>query len=255
MTMTAPFATALLGWKSSGKNKLHWPLVPNFADVDSAESLRIAAGVLDRLRVARDVASAVPKDPGGPLEEAVCDHLAQGLFRGQPDRGWWVTRGSVITRFDQYAHLSGVDALVRANPELRITVGTDYLIKPDVTVALRGVRTASGLPHLHAAVSCKWTIRSDRVQNIRHECLQMIRHRRGRQPHLVTVTAEPLPSRLASIARGTGEVDAVYHVAYDAMAASVADLANPEQAEAWREVVGQRRVLNYDVLLRTLISW
>ena len=66
--------------------------------------------------------------------------------------------------------------------------------------------------------------------NIRHECLQMIRHRRGRQPHLVTVTAEPLPSRLASIARGTGEVDAVYHIAYDAMAASVDANANPEQA-------------------------
>ena len=65
-----------------------------------------------------------------------------------------MTRGSVITRFDQYAHLSQMDALVRANPELRITVGTDYLIKPDVTVALRGVRTASGLPHLHAAISC-----------------------------------------------------------------------------------------------------
>ena len=31
----------------------------------------------------------------------------------------------MITRFDQYAHLREVDALVRANPELRITVGTD----------------------------------------------------------------------------------------------------------------------------------
>ena len=253
--MPMPFATALLGWKQSGKNKLHWPLVPNFADVDNAESLRIAAGVLDQLAVARDCVSEVPKDPGGPLEAAVCDHLAQALFRREPERGWSVTRGSVITRFDQYAHLSQVDALVRANPELRITVGTDYLIKPDVTVALRGVRTASGLPHLHAAISCKWTIRSDRVQNIRHECLQMIRHRRGRQPHLVTVTAEPLPSRLASIARGTGEVDAVYHVAYEAMAASVARHANTEQADAWREVVGQRRVLDYDLLLGTLASW
>ena len=48
-----------------------------------------------------------------------------------------------------------------------------------------------------------------------------VRHRRGRQPHLVTVTAEPLPTRLASIARGTGEVDAVYHIAFDALAASV----------------------------------
>jgi NgoMIV restriction enzyme len=123
------------------------------------------------------------------------------------------------------------------------------------TVGLGGVETASGLPPLHAAISCKWTIRSDRVQNIRHECLQMIRHRRGRQPHLVTVTAEPLPSRLASIARGTGEVDAVYHIAYDAMAASAAANANPEQAEAWREVTGQRRVLSYEFLTATLAAW
>ena len=38
--------------------------------------------------------------------------------------------GTVITRFDQYAHLSEVHALVRANPGLRITIGTDYLIRP-----------------------------------------------------------------------------------------------------------------------------
>ncbi|MDQ2876898.1 MAG: hypothetical protein M3Y33_19685 [Actinomycetota bacterium] len=127
--MAAPFATALLGWKPSGKNKLGWPLVPSFADVDSAESLRIAAGVLDQLAVERAEASAVPKDPGAPLEDAVSDHLGPALYRRQPERGWAVTRGSVITRFDQYAHLREVDALVRASPELRITVGTDYLIK------------------------------------------------------------------------------------------------------------------------------
>ena len=186
--MSAPFATVLLGWKPSSKNKLAWPLVPNFADVDNAESIRIAAGVLDVLAVDRAVNPAVPQAPGGPLEQAVCDHLGEELARRHPDREWLVGRGTVITGFDQYAHLSKVDALVRANPELRITVGMDYLIRPDVTVGLGGVETASGLPPLHAAISCKWTIRSDRVQNIRHECLQMIRHRRGRQPHLVTVT-------------------------------------------------------------------
>jgi NgoMIV restriction enzyme len=253
--VTAPFANALLGWKASHKNKLSWALVPNFADVDNAESMRIAAGVLDQLSVRRDLDPAVPKDPGGPLEQAVCDHLAEDLARLHVDRAWLVSRGAVITGFDQYAHLREVHALVRANPELRITIGMDYLIRPDVTVGLGNVPTASGLPPLHAAISCKWTIRSDRVQNIRHECLQMIRHRRGRQPHLVTVTAEPLPSRLASIARGTGEVDAVYHVAYDAMAASVAGNANPEQADAWREVTGQRRVLSYELLTATLASW
>jgi hypothetical protein len=253
--VTASFARALLGWKSSAKNKLGWSLVPNFADVDNAESMRIGAGILDELAVTRDEVSDVPKDPGGPLEQEVRDDLASTLPGLHPDRGWLVARGVIITKFDQYAHLSQVDELVRANPELRITIGTDYLIKPDVTVALGNLSTSSGLPPLHAAISCKWTIRSDRVQNIRHECLQMIRHRRGRQPHLVTVTAEPLPSRLASIARGTGEVDAVYHVAYDAMEVSVARNANADQQDAWREVVGQRRLLSYELLASTLASW
>ena len=252
--MNAPFATALAGWKASVKNRLGWTLVPNAADVDSAESMRIAAGVLDALGVSRDVTSAVPKDPGGPLEQAVCDHLRGVLPGYRTGRDWLIGRSKLITGFDQYAHLKEVDALVRASPQLRISLGMDYLIKPDVTVGLAGVRTGSGLPPLHAAISCKWTIRSDRVQNIRHECLQMIRHRRGRQPHLVTVTAEPLPSRLASIARGTGEVDAVYHIAYDAMDASVAEHANAEQRDAWREVTRQRRVLSYEALAETLAS-
>ena len=252
--MTAPFACSLLGWKPSTKNKLGWALAPNFADVDNAESMRICAGVLDELGVPGNEVSDVPEAPGGPLERAVRDHLRDALPRLHRDVWWDVSRGAVITQFDQYAHLSEVDELVRANPQLRITIGTDYLIKPDVTVSLWNVATASGLPPLHAAISCKWTIRSDRVQNIRHECLQMIRHRRGRQPHLVTVTAEPLPTRLASIARGTGEVDAVYHVAYDALAASVAATANAEQQEAWREVTGQRRLLSYELLVTTLAS-
>jgi hypothetical protein len=66
----------------SGKNKLGWPLVPNFADVDNAEWIQIAAGVLDVLGVARSVASDVPKDPGGPLEQAVSDHLRAAIRSG-----------------------------------------------------------------------------------------------------------------------------------------------------------------------------
>jgi hypothetical protein len=80
-----------------------------------------------------------------------------------------------------------------------------------------------GGPFLHAAVSCKWTIRSDRVQNIRHEANLLLRHRRGRAPHIVAVTAEPLPSRLASIAMGTGELDCVYHLVLDELREAVAE--------------------------------
>jgi len=151
--MNAPFATALAGWKASGKNRLGWTLVPNAADVDSAESMRIAAGVLDALGVSRDVTSAVPKDPGGPLEQAVCDHLREVLPGYRTGRDWLIGRSKLITGFDQYAHLKEVDALVRASPQLRISLGMDYLIKPDVTVGLAGVRTGSGLPPLHAASS------------------------------------------------------------------------------------------------------
>ena len=32
-------------------------------------------------------------------------------------------------------------------------------------------------------------------------------------PHIVVVTAEPLPSRIASLALGTGDIDCVYHFA------------------------------------------
>lgn len=55
-------------------------------------------------------------------------------------------------------------------------------------------------------------MRSDRAQNSRTEALNMIRNRKGALPHIVVVTAEPLSSRIASIALGTGDIDCVYHV-------------------------------------------
>lgn len=40
-----------------------------------------------------------------------------------------------------------------------------------------------------------------------------MRNRKGHLPHVMVVTAEPTPSRLASIALGTGDIDCVYHFA------------------------------------------
>jgi hypothetical protein len=252
--VTSPFATELLGWKRGRKNFNASGLVPNCADTDSGMSVRLAAGMLDALGVDNTVASAVPADPGGPLEDRVRDFLATSLPALDGDRHWQVARGRVIWEFAQYRHLHQIDRALQQSPALRVTIGTDYLIKPDVTVGLV-VPLLGSLPVLHAAVSCKWTIRSDRVQNVRHEFNQMIRHRRGRQPHLVAVTAEPLPSRLASIARGTGEVDAVYHVAFDALADSVGRHANAEQRAAWEECVSQDRLLSFDRLADALVLW
>lgn len=68
-------------------------------------------------------------------------------------------------------------------------------------------------PVLIASISAKLTMRSDRAQNSRTEALNMIRNRKGHLPHIVVVTAEPLPGRIASIALGTGDIDCVYHIA------------------------------------------
>ena len=138
--------------------------------------------------------------------------------------------------FAQYEHLAYLSELVAQNKQLSTVIGTDYLVAPDViiyrdlcedaqinangicvdeTVAtMADLRKSNGgKPILHASVSAKWTMRSDRAQNSRTEALNLIRNRKGHLPHIVVVTGEPLPSRLASLALGTGDLDCVYHFA------------------------------------------
>ena len=84
----------------------------------------------------------------------------------------------------------------------------------DAVCSLAALRKRNGgKPILHASISAKWTMRSDRAQNSRTEALNLIRNRKGHLPHIVVVTGEPLPSRLASLALGTGDLDCVYHFA------------------------------------------
>ena len=149
---------------------------------------------------------------------------------------WSVEAGSAISHFEQYAHLDALHEAASNNRELAAALGSDYTIKPDILITrapepddqinkpgvLVGAETAQLTPIrlanntlrlLHASISCKWTIRSDRTQNSRAEALNLLRNRKGRAPHIAVVTAEPLPGRLVSIAIGTGDIDCTYHVA------------------------------------------
>ena len=139
------------------------------------------------------------------------------------------------SEFAQYAHLNRIAETFAKRPDLEAVFGSDYIVEPDIVVFSRPfsvedlggrpkehVATFSPLlndaingaaPILHASVSCKLTIRSDRAQNARLEALNLIRTRKGRVPNIAFVTAEPLPSRIASLALGTGDVDCIYHVA------------------------------------------
>jgi hypothetical protein len=240
--VTAPdFLREILGLRNG---------VPNNADIDSDTSRAIAAEVLRIMSVER---VALPKEAAGTaLEVCVAEYLAGALPARDSDRTWDVGRRKLITDFDQYQHLARLDELVRENPTLRTEIGRDYLIKPDVTV---GVVFAEGQRRaLHAAISCKWTIRSDRVQNIRHEGVILTRSRRGRQPHVVTVTAEPLPTRLAAIARGTGEVDTVYHVALDELVAATASAGTEEQRNVLNELIHQKRLADFETIVDVLTT-
>lgn len=138
--------------------------------------------------------------------------------------------------FAQYEHLEYLMELVNTNNKLMTVLGNDYVVAPDIVVyrglyedeeinferkyinddictmaALR--KKNGGKPILHASVSAKWTMRSDRAQNSRTEALNLIRNRKGNLPHIMVVTNEPLPSRLASLALGTGDIDCLYHCA------------------------------------------
>jgi hypothetical protein len=242
--MPAPaFIVPLLGWRTAG--------VGNIADTDSKASVDITAHIFATLGIAA-ASPGTGGEMGRQLEEGVRDFLQGQLPILDPHRLWLVERKGLISDFEQYRHLARLQTLIKDDKTntLSTEIGRDYLIKPDVVVS---IPTPSGARFLHAAIPCKWTIRSDRVQNIRHEGVILTRHRRGRQPHIVTVTPEPLPTRLASIARGTGEVDAVYHVMLDELLAATAAVGTRDQRTVLDELVGQGRVRSFDDLAATLV--
>jgi NgoMIV restriction enzyme len=177
-----------------------------------------------------------------------------------------------LSFFDQYEHLAQLQEVLEQHNELRAMFGGDYFIKPDVVIGripvrdeeidrphpvlgdepaiamhtpLRAANHDGARPILHASVSCKWTMRSDRSQNTRTEALNLIRNRKGNTPHIVAVTIEPLPSRLASIAMGTGDVDCTYHAALYELQAAVEEIGAPgrrDQQEVLEMLVGGRRL-------------
>lgn len=238
-----PFVSGLLGWNGQKAN---------IADTSSRTSRGIAAHILGSLGVTAQVSHS-GQTAGRLLEEAVHDHLEASLPSRFNGRRVTVSRRTVVSDFEQYEHLATLQGLIDDDETktLRAAIGSDYLVRPDVTVGLDPGR--GGSVFLHAAVPCKWTLRSDRAQNVRHEAVVLIRHRRGRLPHITPVTAEPMPSRLASLARGTAEVDALYHVALDELDAAVRAVAAPQQVDVLDELVGHGRLRDLSELVPVLL--
>lgn len=85
-------------------------------------------------------------------------------------------------------------------------------------------------------------MRSDRAQNSRTEALNLIRNRKGNLPHIVVVTGEPAPSRLASLALGTGDIDCMYHFALYELVEAVQELANDDTLNLLTGLIDGKRL-------------
>jgi hypothetical protein len=246
--------------------------VPSNADGNNRTSIALAKGILSRLGTEAKGARLAAQMSGNQFEAIVCNfisetfphlsHLRPGEWAIQQVKG---RDRTALARYEQYSHLVALDKAARNDPELAAALGNDYTITPDIVIVrglepderinanevivneevsrLASLRAANGgLPLLHASISCKWTIRSDRVQNARSEALNLIRNRKGRLPHVAVVTGEPLPSRLSAIALGTGDIDCVYHFALPELMAAVEELEHGDSVESLKIMISGKRL-------------
>lgn len=242
------------------------------ADKGSVISKNIATGIA-RLLAAETIGDRIAGQTAGNQFEKICVNFLKETFSalGHLRSGnWHIQQVSnrnrlEIAHYEQYEHLIALDQAAKANLELAASLGNDYSIAPDIIITrqvesddhinqfdflvddnlarLSSLREINNpLPLLHASISCKWTIRSDRAQNARSEALNLIRNRKGHLPHIVVITAEPLPSRLASIALGTGDIDCVYHFALYELEATVESLGLSSQADLLTTMVKGKRL-------------
>lgn len=245
--------------------------VPSNADKSSELSKFIARHIAGNLMA--EVHDKIQgQTSGAKFEQINMEFLAETFPNLQNIRpGKWHieklgNRSQIKTSsFAQYAHLEALNEFVKQNAELAASLGNDYMVAPDVVIyrepeedcvinksgnivdsihsRLTDIRkTNSGMPILHASISAKWTIRSDRAQNSRTEALGLIRNRKGHLPHIVVVTAEPLPSRLASLALGTGDIDCVYHFALPELREAVEASGAEDSIEMLRILIEGKRM-------------
>ncbi len=239
--------------------------VPNNADRSSPASARLGRGIVDNIGIQIEVGTLAGQTAGRLFEEATRDFLREafGFLSHLRPGEWEFSLGGNIGNYEQYTHLSDLQQLIDENEELRIIFG-DYIVKPDIVVSRKPVtdskinesevlleddgtavhtplrRENSEVDIMHATISCKWTIRSDRSQNARTEGLNLVRNRKGKTPHIVVVVGEPLPGRIASLAYGTGDIDCIYHFALRELMDAASD--GDSESELLNTLVAGRRL-------------
>lgn len=250
--------------------------IPSNSDKHNRASVEISLSIHKQLSVetSNNISERLAGQSSGHKFEQMCaDYVAATFLNlGHLRPGDWSVRqvtgrsSAAIAQFEQYAHLSDLSEAAARDKVLAASLGNDYSISPDVVIerhsepderintprariidqgiarraAIRRVFTER--PSLHASISCKWTIRSDRVQNARSEALNLIRNRKGRSPHIVCVAGEPTPSRLSALALGTGDIDCVYHIALPELISAVNSIGQSEASDLLSIMIEGKRL-------------
>lgn len=256
--------------QGSPKEDLH------VCDSNSVTSVDLANGMAKRIGqqigIALHPIEASPQKLGSAFEEETCwflDEAFKTLKHLRPGKWEFSTSdaGNGVADFEQYDYIEEIVRLTKEDPRLHTALGGGYLITPDIVVArwpvsdeelnanadlfddsvatrspLRGSLPSGKRRILHASVSCKVTLRSDRAQNVRSEALNLIRNRKGQTPRIVMVTMEPLPSRLTSIAYGTGDVDCTYHAALDELLDAARASRHEDATETLETLIDGKRL-------------
>lgn len=245
--------------------------VPSNADKSSPLSISIAQGIARRLMASKRE-KTLGQTAGAQFEQINMEFIEETFTQLKNLRpGKWHiaklgNRSKIKTSsFAQYEHLDYLTKLSNNDVRLKACMGNDYMVAPDVVVyrdpepdeiinaqqlvvdetvcGFSSIRESSNpLPILHASISAKWTMRSDRAQNSRTEALNLIRNRKGHLPHIVVVTGEPMPSRIASIALGTGDIDCVYHFALPELVDSVKEAGAEDALEMLNILIEGKRL-------------
>lgn len=241
------------------------------ADSGNATSINVAEALAEQ--IGDEFCDDIPTpQTTGALLEGYTRTFLEGAFAeldGIRPGNWHVITGSSIDHYEQYRHLGELEELLEEieQSEIKTVLAEDYVIQPDVVMYRRPLQRAElggflaagdgelaslspllegngpqDSPILHASISLKWSIRTGRSQNTRTEALNLIRNRKGRLPNIVVLSAEPMPTRLRSIASGTGDVDCTYHLALPELVNAVEEEGTPQQREALETLVLGRRL-------------
>lgn len=246
--------------------------VYNIADSSSASSVAIAARMVELIGENTCPTPLAGQTAGNEFTRITMGFLQRAFFRLDHVRpgSWWLAMNpseTNIALFEQYGHLSELKRILEEHKDLTTAFASDYIIRPDIVIVREAVEerelnandelvdvddgaarrtplraSNEDQPILHASISCKYTMRSDRSQNTRTEALNLIRNRKGRNPHIVAVTMEPMAGRIASIALGTGDIDCTYHAALDELLEATADLGYDDAEDTLNTMIEGRRL-------------